>query len=157
MRWVLCFLPDPAEVLARLAEALKPGGVAVLHEYVHWETHALYPAPKPAYEQFVRLTLGDWRASGGEPNVGRELPRWCEAAGLRIREVRALGEIVRPTEVIWNWPAGFARSHARHLVAASKADADWAEALHAELDAAERDPASMIVTPYLMEVIAERV
>lgn len=156
MRWVLCFLAEPARVLAKLAQALRPGGVAVLHEYVHWETHALYPAPKPAYDRFVRLTLEDWRASGGEPNVGRDLPRWCEDAGLRVREVRALGEIVRPSEVMWNWPAGFARSHARHLVAGGKADAVWADALNAELDAAERDPASMIVTPYLMEVTAER-
>ena len=157
IRWVLCFLADPAAVLARLAQTLRPGGVAVIHEYVHWETHALLPGPRPAYERFTAATVQDWRASGGEPNVGRSLTGWCEDAGLRVREVRALGEIVRPTDVMWRWPAGFARSHAEHLAMRGRlTDADVA-ALKTELQAAEADLTAMIVTPYLMEVIAERI
>ncbi|HEY2895227.1 MAG TPA: class I SAM-dependent methyltransferase, partial [Pirellulales bacterium] len=32
-RWVLCFLPKPAEVVRRIAEALKPGGVLAVQDY----------------------------------------------------------------------------------------------------------------------------
>lgn len=156
IRWVLCFLADPAPVLAKLTQTLRPGGVAVIHEYVHWETHALLPGPKPAYGRFTRATVEDWRASGGEPNTGRSVTGWCEDAGLRVRDVRALGEIVRPTDVMWRWPAGFARSHAEHLQARGRLSAEDVTALAAEIEAAEADPRSMIVTPYLMEVIAER-
>lgn len=157
IRWVLCFLPDPAAVLTRLAQTLRPGGVAIIHEYVDWGAHALLPGPKPAYERFTAATLEDWRASGGEPDTGRSLTGWCEDAGLRVREVRALGEIVRPNEVMWRWPTGFARSHAEHLQSRGRLTADDVAALNAEIAAAEADPRSMIVTPYLMEVIAERV
>lgn len=156
IRWVLAFLPDPGAVLAKLAGALKPGGRAIIHEYVQWDTHALLPAPKPAYESFTRFVLQDWRASGGDADVGRRLPELCPAAGLRVVEARTLGEMASPRDVMWRWTSGFARSHADHLVATGKQPPAWRDALHAEIAAAEADPRTLVVTPYLMEVVAER-
>ena len=136
IRWVLAFIPDPAAVLAKLAAALKPGGVAIIHEYVDWGAHSLLPAPKPAYESFVDFVLADWRASGGEPDIGRRLPDLCPAAGLRVREVRALGEIAGPSDVMWRWTSSFVRGYAAFLADSGKRDRAWAEAVIAEVDAA---------------------
>ena len=157
IRWVLAFIPEPERVLAKLAAALKPGGVAIIHEYVDWGTHSLLPSPKPAYESFVQFVLDDWRASGGEPDIGRRLPDLCPAAGLRIREVRALGEIAAPTDVMWRWTSSFVRGYAPFLADSGKRTRAWADAVVAEIDEAERDPRTLVVTPYLMEVIAEKV
>lgn len=37
-RWVASFVPSPATLVGKLAEALRPGGVAVFHEYVDYST-----------------------------------------------------------------------------------------------------------------------
>ena len=36
-RWLLAFLSDPGRTVAHIARALKPGGVALFHEYIDYE------------------------------------------------------------------------------------------------------------------------
>ena len=49
-RWVLSFVREPKAVVAHLARALKPGGVAVFQEYLDYSSWRLAPqsAPPPA-------------------------------------------------------------------------------------------------------------
>ncbi|MGZ9115285.1 MAG: methyltransferase domain-containing protein, partial [Brevundimonas sp.] len=84
IRWVLAFVSDPAAVLEKLVAALKPGGVAVIHEYLDYGTFSILP-DQPAIEAFKQLVVDDWRATGGEPDIGRALPALLPAAGFRIR------------------------------------------------------------------------
>ena len=155
IRWVLAFVDDPAAVLAKLAAALRPGGVAVLHEYLDWGVFRLMP-DAPRHREFVDFVLADWRASGGEPDIARDLPRLLPAAGLRIREVRPLTSVIGPGDYMWRWPASFIRIYLDHLVEAGKRDRPWADAVLAEWEAAEQRPETLAVTPLVLEVIAER-
>ena len=156
IRWVLAFVEDSAAVLRKLAQALRPGGVAVIHEYLDWGVFRLMP-DAPLHREFVDFVLADWRSSGGEPDVGRALPALCPAAGLRIREVRPLAEVVRPADFMWRWPASFVRIYLEHLVETGKRDRSWADAVLREWEAAEQRPDSLVATPVVLEVIAERV
>ena len=156
VRWVLAFVDDPAAVLGKLAAALKPGGVAVIHEYVDWGVFRLLP-PVPAHREFVDFVLADWRASGGEPDIGRELPALAAAAGLRIREARPMTEVIRPSDCMWRWPASFIDVYLDRLVAAGKRDAAWAERVRAAFEDASRRPDTLLLTPMVLEVIAEKV
>ena len=155
IRWVLAFVDKPATVLAKLAGALRPGGVAVIHEYLDWGVFRLMPGA-PRHREFVDFVLADWRASGGEPDIGRELPALLPAAGLRVREVRPLAEVIRPSDFMWGWPASFVRIYLDHLVEAGKRDRAWAEAVRAEWEAAERRPETLAATPLVLEIIAEK-
>ena len=155
VRWVLAFVDDPAAVLAKLAATLRPGGVAVIHEYLDWGVFRLFP-DAPMHREFVDFVLADWRASGGEPDIARSLPSLAPAAGLRIREVRPLAEVVRPSDFMWRWPASFVRTYLDHLVASGKRDPEWAARVRAEWDAAEARPETLVATPLVLEVIAER-
>jgi len=53
-RWVLCFVADPEAVVARVAAALRPGGVFAIQDYYNYE--AIFLAP-PSRER--RLAPAD--------------------------------------------------------------------------------------------------
>jgi SAM-dependent methyltransferase len=67
-RWVFAFVTRPRELLARVAGALKPGGVLVLHEYCDYRTWRLCPR-SAEHEEFVGLVMEAWRDTGGEPDI----------------------------------------------------------------------------------------
>lgn len=156
IRWVLAFVSDPRAVLAKLSATLRPGGVAVIHEYLDYATWSFAP-DRPAQKEFLDFVIKDWRAAGGEPDIGRFLPRLLPEAGLRIREARPIIDVITPSNFVWHWPASFAETYPDHLAAAGKVDAAWAERVKAEFRAAEADPDTVMVTPMVLEVIAEKV
>jgi len=81
-RWVLAFVMRPRELLTRVASAIKPGGVFISHEYFDYATWRSMPA-SPVFEEFVQATIRNWRKSGGEPDIGLQVPRWLESWASR--------------------------------------------------------------------------
>ena len=156
IRWVLAFVSDPAAVLAKLSATLRPGGVAVIHEYLDYSTWSFAP-DLPAQKEFVDFVVEDWRATGGEPDIGRSLPRLLPKAGLRIRELRPIVDVIGPSNFVWQWPASFVDTYPDHLVGTGKVDQAWADRVKAAFHAAENDPDTVMVTPMVLEVIAEKV
>ena len=150
-----CFVHDPALLLARVRDALRPGGTIVLHEYVDYAAYRCVPQ-RPAIEAFVQEVMRSWREHGGEPDIARALPAMLTAAGFRIQSSRPLGFSFRPGDTGWNWPAGFVRTNAPRLVELERVDQAWADRVLAELAAAEADPGSVFETPLVLEIVAEK-
>jgi hypothetical protein len=140
----------------KLAATLKPGGVAVIHEYLDYRTWSLAPAC-PEHEAFKALVMKNWRESGGEPDIGRALPVMLSKAGLRVRELRPIIDVVTPRNYVWRWTASFLHTYLDHLVSDGKADAEWAESVRSAFTRAEAEPDTVMVTPLVLEVIAEKV
>jgi len=154
-RWVACFVSDPALLLARVHQALAPGGVLVLHEYVDYATYRCMPR-RPAIERFVQEVMRSWREHGGEPDIARALPAMLTAAGFHIQSTRPLSFSFTPSDDGWNWPAGFVRTNVPRLVELGRVTQAWADEVMAELAAAEADPGSSFETPLVLEIVAER-
>lgn len=154
-RWVAAFVPAPATLIASIARALKPGGVAIFHEYADYGTWRLAPR-KPAVESFVQKVMEAWRASGGEPDIALLLPTMLENAGLRMRHLAPVISALRPQEFGWLWLASFVESGLKRLQDLGRADAAWAETVRREFLQAETEPATVMITPLVFEIIAER-
>jgi SAM-dependent methyltransferase len=154
-RWVACFVNDPALLLARVREALRPGGTLVMHEYVDYAAYRCLPQ-RPAIEDFVREVMRSWREHGGEPDIARAMPALLPQQGFRIRHARPLGLSLMPHEPAWNWPAGFVRTNVPRMVELGRVTQAWADRVLVELDAAEADPGSLFITPLVLEIVAER-
>lgn len=154
-RWVYAFVQDPKALLARVAGALRPGGVMVIHEYFDYSTWRLIP-PSPAQELFVGKVMETWRATGGEVEVGTSIPHWLGELDFSIESVRPLIEIVGPRDYFWEWPKAFVDvgvERMRELGSITPAEAD---SVRQALADAERDPRSLMVTPGVIEIIARR-
>jgi SAM-dependent methyltransferase len=153
-RWLAMFLPDPAALIAVVAQALRPGGRLVLHEYVHWDTFALHPSGE-AVETFVRRCISHWQANGGDPHVARRLPGLLEAAGLRLVEARSLMACEPGDGPKALWLQDFLRCYTPQLAAAGLWSAAEQQALDTEILRARQHP-SLWVTPALVEQIWEQ-
>lgn len=155
-RWVACFVASPPVLVARIAAALRPGGRLISHEYVDYATWRLVPS-RPRVEAFVAEVMASWRDSGGEPNIARSLPELFRSNGLVVRHATPLVFAAHPGQPMWRWPAAFLRTGAARLHALGRVDGAWVEAVVRDLDDAERDPETIMVTPFVLELIAERV
>lgn len=155
IRWVFIFIKEPIAVLKKLAGALRPGGKFICHDYFDWGTMAWAPR-QPTLEDFVRTSIRDWNESAGEINVARTLIPALPDAGLRLIEANPVIFSATPKDFVWQWPKTFIAPHARRLVERGAVTVEWADNVAKAWDAAEADPRTVMTTPLLMEIVAEK-
>lgn len=154
-RWVAAFVPSVPTLVRWLAHSVRPGGRVVLHEYVDYASWKFAP-PRPRLEAFVAEVIANWRASGGEPDVAPAVVGELAEGGFRVVSTRPHVFATRPGEPAWSWPVGFIATHVDRLRALGRVSDAWAGGVRAELEAAESDPRSVMVTPLVLEIVAER-
>lgn len=154
-RWILAFLREPRRLLAEAAHRLRPGARLVLHEYLDYRTWRLAPR-SASFEAFVSHVIDGWRADGGEPDIGLQLPCWLDEAGFDQWERRVIVDVVSPADFTWQWPAAFLRGGLQRLVALGRLDPAEAAAIRDDFDARARTSGTAMVTPAVLEVIAIR-
>lgn len=154
-RWVASFAGSVPKLVQWISQALRPGGRAVFHEYADYGSWQFAPA-RSRLTEFVEEVMASWRAAGGEPNVAAALIEALGREGFRLHSVCPLIFATRPGELTWQWPTGFVATNAPRLQELGRVSKEWVAEVVSELRAAEADPASVMVTPLVLEVIAER-
>lgn len=95
-RLVLEHLPDPLNAVREIYRILKPGGKAVFVDNdfeLHLRTYPDIPELKDLYNAYCNAMY----AEGGNPNIGRQLPRILRNAGfsnIDLQIVSAHNEVV---------------------------------------------------------------
>jgi SAM-dependent methyltransferase len=151
-RWLLCFVADPAAVVRRVAKALRPGAAFVVWDYLKYDGLAMCPGD-PAFDRVFGAMVESWRATGGDGEIGRRVPRMMADAGLDVVHVEPVIRGARPRDPLWQWPRTFYSNFLPTLVRGgfiTRADADAFDARWAER---ERDPAAFFSTPPQVTVI----
>jgi ubiquinone/menaquinone biosynthesis C-methylase UbiE len=154
-RWVLCFVSDPELLIKKLAGVMRSGGRAIFHEYGHYTTWKFFPK-RDALEQFRAHVIASWRESGGEPDTALSLPSWLTKHGFRIRSAVPRIFCLRPDDLMWQWPSQFIQVHLSRLKELGRIDNEFAEKVRADLAAAENDQNSFMLTPLVLEVVADK-
>jgi SAM-dependent methyltransferase len=154
-RWVAAFVESMPTLVRWLAGSIKPGGRVVLHEYAAYGSWRFAP-PRPRLRKFVMEVMASWRASGGEPDIAPALVGALADAGFTVVSTRPHVFSTKPGELAWEWPARFVTTHAERLRELGRVSGDWVEAVVSELQAAESDPRSVMITPLVLEIVAER-
>jgi len=154
-RWVASFVSSPQTLVEKIAAALRPGGTAVFHEYADYATWRLAPR-RAAMEEFVQRVIDAWRASGGEPDVAPSLLKHLTHHGFTIRHAAPIIFCARPQDYVWKWPAAFLESGLNRLLELKRVDAAWVESVRREFRVAEADPNTLMLTPMVLELIAQR-
>jgi SAM-dependent methyltransferase len=154
-RWVLCFVSDPDLLVRKIAGVLREGGRAIFHEYGHYTTWQFLPS-RPSHEEFRKHVVSTWKESGGTPDTGSQLPLWLKNNGFVIRSILPRIFCIGPNDYMWRWPAEFIQVHLLRLLEMGKIDTAFANRVRADLAAAEKEK-SYILTPLVLEIVAERV
>ena len=155
IRWVLCFVPDPAAVVTRVHRALKPGGMFAIHDYFSYETVALGPKAE-AFDHVIAAVAKSFRAGGGDPDVGGRLPGLLERAGFEVLELNPIVRIARPGSLLWQWPVTFFRLFLTVLEVGRYITADEAQAFRDVTAQRERDGEGFLMTPPVVEILARK-
>lgn len=153
-RWVLMFVEGAERVLARVAEALRPGGVFLGMEYFDFRASALHPVGE-AFATTFDAVHAQISAAGGDPDVGGRLPGMVEEAGLEVQSLRTVLRSGRPRDSVWAWLEALHDNH-RDLVRAGYLRRDELEAYYREWDEASRRPGAFVTAPPVLVVIARR-
>jgi hypothetical protein len=148
-------VPRPRDLLARAADAIRSGGVFVSHEYFDYGTWRSMP-PSPLFEEFVQATIDNWRRSGGEPDIGREVPHWLEELGFTIESATPLIDVITPDDFAWRWPASFMDVGLTPLVQLGAVAPDREREFREALDAVASTPTMRMITPGVLEVVARK-
>lgn len=155
-RWVCSFLPDPERLVAELARVVRPHGIAVFHEYVDYGSWR-YSPHLPLLDEFVAHVMRSWRETGGEPDVAMSIPPLLERHGFTVVSATPHAFCVRPGHPLWSWISTFVKSNCDRLVELGTCEPAWVAAVRQELTTAERDPSTILLTPMVLELMAERV
>lgn len=154
-RWVACFVSDPELLIQKVSKTLRKGGVAIFFEYCDYSTWRFAPQ-NPILESFVDEVMKSWRDTGGEPDIALNLPTYLVNNGFNIRPVRPHVFCVHPNEFIWKWPASFIEINAKRLNELGKVTKEWEIDVINELKKVESNPISYMITPMVLEIIAEK-
>jgi len=155
-RWVLCFVSDPELVVNKLAKVLRKGGHAIFHEYGHYTTWKFFPK-RPSLEQFRSHVIATWRESGGNPDTGLQLPAWLARNGFAVLSVVPRIFCLQPGDYMWQWPSQFIHVHLLRLLELGKIDNEFADQVRRDLAATEKEQPSFMLTPLVLEIVAEKV
>ncbi len=154
-RWVASFTPSVERLVRWIHGALRTGGQAIFHEYLDYASWRFAPS-RPHLTAFVAEVMASWRAAGGEPDVAPQLVAELRTRGFRLRSARPLIFATQPGQPAWRWPAGFVATNVLRLQELGRVDRAWGEAVLRQLEEAEADPAAIMTTPMVLEIIAER-
>ncbi len=152
-RWVFAFVKNPRNVLARVAAALKPGGVIVLHEYFNYATWQTIP-PCAEIGEYVSAVMASWRDNGGDPDIGLWLPGRLEELGFELRAVAPIVDAVHCDQARWAWLRAFICVGRRRLVELGLMSDERAEAIWRTFTQLETRPGTWMITPGVLEIIA---
>ena len=59
-------------------------------------------------------------------------------------------------DYVWHWPSVFLKVNLDRLLELRRVDTQWAAAVRREFIALESDPGTLMMTPMVMEIIADR-
>jgi len=154
-RWVMSFVNDRALLIRKLSDVMRAGSVAIFHEYGHYETWHFFPR-LVHQERFREHVIATWRESGGEPDGAVALATLLPANGFAIRSARPHLFCVRPKDYMWQWPATFIEIYLPRLIEMGRIDHKFADQVRDDLAKAEKNPNALMITPLVLEIVAEK-
>ena len=151
----MSFVSDPSLLVKKLAAVMRKGSIAIFHEYGHYETWRFVPRLQNQ-ERFREHVIETWRESGGQPDGAADLPALLSENDFAIRSAAPHIFCIRPNDYMWQWPATFIEIYLPRLIEMGRIDQKFADKLRADLASAEANPNSLMITPLVLEIVAEK-
>jgi SAM-dependent methyltransferase len=152
-RMLMSHVSDPAAMVARMAEAVRSGGLVVVED-VHFAGCFTEPACD-AYDRWVDWFRQAVRLAGGDLDIGPRLPGMLRAAGLQEIGLRVVqpARFDGPVKQLQQLSMEKVRAA---VLSAGLTGADEFDRRHAELKAFTDDPTTVIASPRMVQTWGRR-
>lgn len=154
-RWAMAWQTQVPPILKKVLDALKPGGVFVLHEYYDWTTHQTSPS-LPNIKKAIAACHKSFEDAGGDISIGRKLPMILSELGAEVRYIRPMTKISTPDKLSWQWPRSFYEVYFPKIVDMGHITNSEMYAAFAELEKIEQTPGASLFCPMMVEVAVEK-
>ncbi len=154
-RWTFCWDSDVSATLAQVAQALRPGGVLVVQDYLNYGGLRLEPR-EPAFERVVDAVLRSWEDSGGDPDICSRLPGLMADNGLLLEQDIPITRTISPDDSMWEWPTTFFRSFVPELVNLGLLNSREGEAFEEAWSRASLNPGTRFPLPPMQGQVARK-
>lgn len=154
LRWVLCFVPRPEDVVSELAKFIKPGGCVAVQDYFNYERCLTLAPRREAFTKVISAVAASWRSRGGDTDIMGKLPGMFLRHGFRIEHLDVVQRMARPGSQLWHWPNSFWQTFVPKLVETGFITEEDMLAFNKTWEDASADPASFIQLPPVFELIA---
>ena len=152
-RWALAWIPNPEEIVAKVADALKPGGAFVVQEYYDWSVFQSEPRLENLNNVGKPAILNSFKAASGDINIGRRIPEIFEEAGLEVISTRPLAKLATPDDLTWQWPKTFLEIYLPKLVEPGFLTEEELQKSLDDLEDLSHNPNATFLCPLMIEVV----
>lgn len=162
VRWVLCFVKSPENVIAGLSRVVRPGGRVVIHDYFNYEYSIKLAPRQPEFERGVAAVANSWRARGGDPDIAGRLPGLFAEHGFDVTHFDVIQRTARSPaslgggDTMWHWADTFFRTFTPKLVDQGFLTKAECDACLGVWDRACNNPSAFVLLPSVIEIIAVR-
>ena len=154
-RWVLSWIKDVEEVIAKVAKTIKPGGLFMFQEYLNWGTLAIYPQTKEV-NTVIAACRESWVQMDSEINIGPLLPELLADYNFEIIHQQILPKMGNSSSLVWQWPGTFLKIYSLKLVEYGLLTAKQREDFLPVWSELEKNPNAFICGPLMMEVVGKK-
>jgi SAM-dependent methyltransferase len=155
-RWALLWVANPAEIVQKIADAMRPGAAFVAHEYFDWSTHQTYPHYE-GLAKAIDIAFHSMQKGDGDMNIGRELPGIFYESGLEVIITRPMAKLGVADSMAWQWPMSFYEIYFPKLVQDGLLTEDEYQTAMDEIDQIEMQEGAILFGPMMMETVAIKV
>jgi len=154
LRWVLSFLPEPAQLIARLARGLRPHGALAIQDYNH-EGCSIFPE-SPGFEAVVRAIRALVGSRGGDLWIAGRLPGQLRAAGLELVDYTPHVLCGGPSSAAFRWADAFFPHHSQAMVEAGALAEDERVQFLREWEQRREDENAVFFSPIVVDCAGRR-
>jgi SAM-dependent methyltransferase len=147
-RFLLTHLPEPATAVASMVKLLRPGGIVAVED-IDIAAQFCSP-PSSAFDCYSEWYTAAHRARGGDPTIGRRLPRMLIEAGIENVAMNVVQPAGLHGDITQIAPLTLANTRQPIVELGIASDSEIDEAL-AELDALAQEPATAQSMPRIVQ------
>jgi len=155
IRWLLCFMEKPKDVIGEAGRLLKPGGKLLIWDYFNYRAARVFPG-RPALEKLLGHFYDSAAEEGFGYDIGGYLPRMLTENGFRVEKLHPLQRVARGGELTWEWFYLFSKTYGPLMLSKGRfGEQEWREIVVA-LDETAADPAAFLFTPPMITIVAAK-
>ncbi len=153
-RWVIAFVQDAERFLHPLFDALRPGGVIAIQDYMY-EGLALFPRGG-AFDRMHAAVIAYYRSVGGDPYLTASLPEIFRRYGLTTVDCRPHSLAGGPDSDVMQWAHRFFTAHIPRMVDRGILTAENGAAMIADWTAHWENPDALFFSPIVVDVAGKK-
>jgi SAM-dependent methyltransferase len=154
IRWVIAFVPDPAQFLLPLIASLRRGGIIAVMDY-WYEGLSLYPQGG-AFDHAPEAVRKYYRSGGGDPYVTGKIPEILRAHNLEVIDFKPTQMAGGPNSDIFEWAHRFFVPHLPLIAEKGNCTGQEAQAMVQDWLTHRKDPNTIFFSPIVVHIAGRK-